>query len=73
MSSGNSGNVSNDQLVLISLIPWFVIMSHSPVNHSFSIRSVTFERDFELENQMIERCKIATEYYKERINKLKKK
>ena len=43
------------------------------IDPRFRITSVTFERDFELENQMIERCKIATEYYNERINKLKKK
>lgn len=37
------------------------------------ITSITIERDLELENQMIERCKIATEYYIERINKLNSK
>lgn len=43
------------------------------IDPRFRITSVTFERDFELENQIIERCKIATEYYNERMNKLKKK
>jgi hypothetical protein len=43
------------------------------IDPRFRITSVTFERDFELENQMIERCKIATDYYNERMNKLKKK
>lgn len=43
------------------------------IDPRFRITSVTFERDFELENQMIERCKLATEYYNERMNKLKKK
>lgn len=37
------------------------------------ITSLLFERDFELENQMIERCKLATEYYVERIKKLNEK
>jgi hypothetical protein len=37
------------------------------------ITSITFERDPELENQMIERCQLATEYYVERINKLNAK
>lgn len=37
------------------------------------ITSITFERDPELENQMIERCQLATEYYIERINKLNAK
>jgi hypothetical protein len=32
-----------------------------------------FERDLELEQQMIERCQVATEYYIERINKLNNK
>ena len=43
------------------------------IDPRFRITSVTFERDFERENQMIERCKLATEYYNERMNKLKKK
>ncbi len=43
------------------------------IDPRFRITSVTFERDFELENQIIERCKIATDYYNERMNKLKKK
>lgn len=43
------------------------------IDPRFRITSVTFERDFELENQMIERCKLATDYYNERMNKLKKK
>lgn len=37
------------------------------------ITSMTFERDLELERQMIERCQLATEYYVERINKLNAK
>jgi len=37
------------------------------------ITSITFERDPELENQMIERCQLATEYYVERIQKLNNK
>lgn len=37
------------------------------------ITSITFERDLELERQMIERCQLATEYYIERINKLNSK
>ena len=37
------------------------------------ITSMLFERDFELENQMTERCQLATEYYLERINKLNNK
>lgn len=37
------------------------------------ITSITFERDLELERQMIERCQLATEYYIERINKLNNK
>ena len=37
------------------------------------ITSITFERDLELERQMIERCQLATEYYVERINKLNAK
>jgi hypothetical protein len=37
------------------------------------ITSITFERDLELEQQMIERCQLATEYYIERINKLNNK
>ena len=37
------------------------------------ITSITFERDLELERQMIERCQLATEYYIERINKLNAK
>lgn len=37
------------------------------------ITSVTFERDIELEKQMIERCQLATDYYVERINKLNNK
>jgi hypothetical protein len=43
------------------------------IDPRFRITSVTFERDFEIENQIIERCKLATDYYNERINKLKKK
>lgn len=43
------------------------------IDPRFRITSVTFERDFEIENQIIERCKLATEYYNERINKLKNK
>jgi hypothetical protein len=43
------------------------------IDPRFRITSVTFERDFELENQIIERCKLATDYYNERMNKLKKK
>jgi len=43
------------------------------IDPRFRITSVTFERDFEIENQIIERCQLATEYYNERINKLKKK
>lgn len=43
------------------------------IDPRFRITSITFERDFELENQIIERCKIATDYYNERMNKLKKK
>lgn len=37
------------------------------------ITSITFERDLELERQMIERCQLATEYYVERIQKLNNK
>lgn len=37
------------------------------------ITSITIERDLELENQMLERCQIATEYYIERMNKLNSK
>lgn len=37
------------------------------------ITSITFERDMELERQMIERCQLATEYYIERIQKLNNK
>jgi hypothetical protein len=37
------------------------------------ITSITFERDLELERQMIERCELATEYYLERISKLNNK
>jgi len=37
------------------------------------ITSIFFERDMELEQQMIERCQLATEYYIERINKLNNK
>ena len=37
------------------------------------ITSITFERDMELEQQMIERCQLATEYYIERMNKLNNK
>jgi hypothetical protein len=37
------------------------------------ITSIKFERDLELEEQMIERVKWANEYYKERINKLNNK
>lgn len=37
------------------------------------ITSMLFERDFELEQQMIERCQLATEYYLERIKKLNAK
>jgi hypothetical protein len=37
------------------------------------ITSLLFERDFELEQQMIERCQLATEYYVERIKKLNAK
>jgi len=37
------------------------------------ITSITFERDLELEQQMIERCQLATEYYLERISKLNNK
>lgn len=37
------------------------------------ITSITFERDFELEQQMIERCQLATEYYIDRIKKLNEK
>jgi hypothetical protein len=37
------------------------------------ITSLLFERDFELEQQMIERCQLATEYYVERIKKLNDK
>ena len=37
------------------------------------ITSITFERDMELEKQMIERCQLATEYYIERMNKLNNK
>ncbi len=37
------------------------------------ITSMLFERDFELEQQMIERCQLATEYYLERISKLNNK
>lgn len=37
------------------------------------ITSITIERDLELENQMLERCQIATEYYLERMNKLNAK
>jgi hypothetical protein len=37
------------------------------------ITSMLFERDLELERQMIERCQVATEYYIERINKLNNK
>jgi hypothetical protein len=33
------------------------------------ITSMLFERDMELEQQMIERCQLATEYYIERMNK----
>jgi hypothetical protein len=43
------------------------------IDPRFRITSVTFERDFEIENQIIERCKLATDYYNERMNKLKKK
>jgi hypothetical protein len=43
------------------------------IDPRFRITSVTFERDFEIENQIIERCKLATDYYNERINTLKKK
>ena len=37
------------------------------------ITSMLFERDMELEQQMIERCQLATEYYLERISKLNNK
>jgi len=37
------------------------------------ITSMLFERDLELEQQMIERCQLATEYYLERISKLNNK
>jgi len=37
------------------------------------ITSVMFERDLEIEAQMIERCQLATEYYIERMNKLNNK
>ena len=37
------------------------------------ITSMLFERDMELEQQMIERCQVATEYYIERISKLNNK
>ena len=37
------------------------------------ITSIFFERDMELEQQMIERCQLATEYYIERITKLNNK
>jgi hypothetical protein len=37
------------------------------------ITSMLFERDLELEQQMIERCQVATEYYIERISKLNNK
>ena len=37
------------------------------------ITSMLFERDMELEQQMIERCQLATEYYIERMNKLNNK
>jgi len=37
------------------------------------ITSIFFERDIELEQQMIERCQLATEYYIERITKLNNK
>jgi hypothetical protein len=37
------------------------------------ITSMTIERDLELENQMMERCQLATEYYLERMNKLNSK
>ncbi|NBV92122.1 MAG: hypothetical protein EBR91_08140 [Flavobacteriia bacterium] len=37
------------------------------------ITSVMFERDLEIEAQMIERCQLANEYYIERINKLNNK
>jgi len=37
------------------------------------ITSIFFERDMELEQQMIERCHLATEYYIERITKLNNK
>lgn len=40
------------------------------IDPSKRITSITIERDLELENQMIERCQLATEYYLERINKL---
>jgi hypothetical protein len=43
------------------------------IDPRFRITSVTFERDFEIENQIIERCKLATEYYLERISKLNNK
>lgn len=37
------------------------------------ITSVMFERDLEIEAQMIERCQLATEYYIDRMNKLNNK
>lgn len=43
------------------------------INPAKRITSIFFERDMELEQQMIERCQLATEYYIERITKLNNK
>lgn len=37
------------------------------------VTMLSFERDLEIESQIIEKCKVAIEYYKEYINKLNQK